>query len=80
VKKELAGLGFLVFRISRSKPLDLIAISPKGKVFLIECKLNGLPSGEERRRWQGIASKYNVSYLAINRKNRKEIYRIMTSF
>jgi len=77
VKKELSALGFLVFRVSRSKPLDLIAISPKGRVFLIECKLHGSPPKGEKMMWDDIASKYGVSYLVINSKNRREVYERM---
>jgi len=75
VKKELQSMGFLVFRISRSKPIDLIAISQSGKVYLIECKLHRVPYGEERKKWEEIASKYNAHYLAINTYNRHEIYK-----
>jgi len=74
VKKELQSMGFLVFRISRSKPIDLIAISPSGKVYLIECKLHRVPYGKEKEEWEEIASRYHVAYLAINTYNRHEIY------
>jgi len=75
VKKELTAMGFLVFRISRSKPIDLIAISPSGKVYLIECKLHRVPYGKEKGEWEETASRYHTTYLAINAYNRHEIYK-----
>jgi len=38
VKKYLEGRGFKVFRCAASKPVDLIAMSPKA-VYMIECKV-----------------------------------------
>jgi len=70
VRDKLAELGFLVIRCARSKgtkwgfpSYDLVAVSPAGKVYLIECKAYNNARPEKRAREH--AEKYKCEYVLI---------------
>ena len=69
VRHRLEEIGFLVFRSAGSLGVDLIAISPNGKVYLIECKISRKPRDFEIDKWSKIASQYGAHYLYVNRNN-----------
>ena len=73
VKALLESMGFVVFRLAGSKPFDLIAFSPKGNVYLIECKLRGKPSRYQREKQENIARRIGAEYILITSKNKYEV-------
>lgn len=73
VKRSLEARGFVVFRLAGSKPLDLIAFSPKGKVYLIECKKMNYISREQREAQMALAKRIGAEYLIITRENKYDV-------
>ena len=75
IKKKLEELGFTVFRSAGSKPIDLIAFSPNGNVYLIECKLRGYASRQQKEKERELAKRINATYLIITSRNQSEVFR-----
>ncbi|RLI87854.1 MAG: hypothetical protein DRP01_00545 [Archaeoglobales archaeon] len=74
VKRKLESIGLIVFRLARSKPFDLIGFDlERGKIYLIECKIRGNPSGIQLYQQSKIVSKlrpkFNIEYIIITKRN-----------
>ncbi len=63
VRKYLEDLGYTVFRIAGSKPIDLIALS-RDKVYIIECKATKMKNTNIRRMAEKMV-KYTKDTIAI---------------
>jgi Holliday junction resolvase len=79
VKKKLEDLGFFVFRSTGSFKVDLIAFSPKGNVYWIECKLHRDLPQKEKQRWEEIAETYHAHFVVVNRFNLKQFLFLLKS-
>jgi len=75
VKKRYEKKGYIVFRTSGSKPVDLIAINPEThEIILIECKSNGHYSKDQMERQVDLAKKLKAKLvLAIKKKRTKYV-------
>jgi Holliday junction resolvase len=73
VRDKLLEMGFAVFRCAGSKPVDLIAIRPDGKVFLIECKRSKKPTKKEIEENKAYAEQYKAEYVIVMPKDLKNI-------
>lgn len=72
VRKKLEELNFFVFRSPGSFLVDLVAFSPKKKVYWIECKIHRKPPLSEIEKWKEIARTYGAEYHVVTRDNLKE--------
>ncbi len=77
VRDKLEELGFAVFRIAGSKPIDLIALSQRGEVFLIECKKGGHITKREVDEMQEFAKKYKANYIVVTPEGLKNLPAIL---
>ena len=77
VRKYLESQNYIVFRCSRSKPFDLIAFSPDGTIYLIECKVTGRINKIQRYFQEKTVDEltnrgFNVKYAIVSPRNYKE--------
>lgn len=68
-KWELERRGFVVFRCAGSKPFDLIAFSPSGRVYFIECRLSGKISKSKREVQEELAERCGATYVILTRED-----------
>lgn len=73
IKKHLEAMGLIVFRLAGSKPIDLIAISPKGRIYFIECKLRGHANREQRIKQENLAKRVGAEYVIITSNNKYDV-------
>lgn len=74
VRNYLEGIGFLVVRSPGSRsPYDLLAISQKGPIFLIQCKVTGVLPPAEWNELLRLANKYKVLALCAFRSKGNKI-------
>jgi len=78
VKRHLESLGYFVFRQARSAPPDLIAIS-RGSILLIECKVDGLMSRDEKAHLKALAIQMGAGALMAYRKGRRLCFKLLSS-
>lgn len=75
VKSLLEGLGLVVFRLARGRPFDLVALSPRGNVYLVECKLRGRPDRRQREAQEAIARRVGARYVVVTSENALDVVR-----
>jgi Holliday junction resolvase len=74
VRDYLEDLGFLVVRSPGSRaPFDLLAISAKGPILLIQCKVTGILPPAEWNTLLWLANKYSVLALCAIRSSKGKI-------
>lgn len=73
VRKHFESLGWSVWRSAGSKsPADLVALRT-GEVVLIQCKLSGTISKDEKQRLAMLARELECKAMLVHREKRKLI-------
>jgi len=75
VEKWLQRAGHLVFRQARSAFPDLVALKAGEKPMLVECRINGRISPEERERLLELAEKAGGRAFVASRKGRMVVFK-----
>lgn len=66
VRDFLAAHGWVVLRCARSKPFDLVALK-RGRILLVECKLNGSPRAKQRLKQAEMAARAGAIYIIVEK-------------